>query len=211
MVVRQCRKPFWWPGQLFARLMNSSHRHLTEWGLAHVTFEPRDKILDVGCGGGMTIQRLLKLATEGEVFGVDYSEASVSVARKTNATSIAAGRAHVQRASVSSLPFPPDTFDVVTAVETHYYWPNLRADLEEIRRVLKSGGRVVIIAEAYRGKRFGAAEVLAMRVLGGGLLTLQQHRDVLIAAGYSNADVFEERKKGWMCIVATKAAMGPHT
>ena len=205
-LARQCRKPTWYPGQVFARLMNRTHRSLTEWGLAHLTFGRRDTILDVGCGGGRTIQRLLELSPDGRVYGVDYSGASVAVARKTNAAAIAAGRSDVRRASVSSLPFPPQTFDLVTAVETHYYWPNLRADLEEIRRVLKPGGRVAIIAEAYSGKRFGAADAVAMRVIGAGLLTLDEHRDALVSAGYSNVQVFEERQKGWMCAVGAKGA-----
>lgn len=204
-LARQCRKPVWWPGQLFAHVMNRSHRSLTEWGLTHVTVGPRDTILDVGCGGGKTIQRLLELAPEGKVYGVDYSAASVAVAKRTNAVPIAAGRAEVQQASVSNLPFPSRTFDVVTAVETHYYWPDLQVDLEEIRRVLKPGGRVVIIAEAYRGKRFGAVDVAAMRVIGAGLLTIDQHRDTLVAAGFATADVFEERKRGWMCAVGINA------
>ena len=45
--------------------------------------------------------------------------------------------------------------DVVTAVKTHYYWPDLHADLREILRVLKPGGALVVIAEAYRGQRLG--------------------------------------------------------
>jgi len=46
---------------------------------------------------------------------------------------------------VSQLPFPDDKFDLVTAVETHYYWPDLVADLQEIRRVLKPGGEIVLV------------------------------------------------------------------
>jgi len=41
-------------------------------------------------------------------------------------------------------------FDIVTAVETHYYWPNLATNVKEILRVLKPGGTFALIAEAYR-------------------------------------------------------------
>jgi SAM-dependent methyltransferase len=204
--IQQCRKPTGWPGQLAARLMNSSHLGVTTWGLQQVSIAPDAHILDVGCGGGKTIQRLLELAPEGRVSGVDYAGASVAVATKLNAASIAAGRADVRRASVSSLPFPPDTFDLVTAVETHYYWPNLEADLREVHRVLKPGGRVAIIAESYRGKRFGTADVLAMSLLGARLRSLEEHREVLSAAGFTDVKVLEKRDRGWMCAVGRRAS-----
>ena len=203
-LARQCRRPAWWPGQLIARSMNARHLGVTSWGLQQVTFEPAFTILDVGCGGGRTIQQLSALAPRGRVYGIDYSAASVAVARKVNTASIAHGLVDIRCGSVSNLPFSPETFDVVTAVESHYYWPDLGRDLQEIRRVLKPGGRAVIIAEAYRDKRLGAAERIAMGLLGGRLLTLREHRDALVTAGYSDVEVFEERRRGWMCAVGTK-------
>ena len=198
-LARQCRKPTWLVGRLFAHLMNSSHLAVTTWGLKHVPFEPHSAILDVGCGGGRTIQQLLTLAPLGRVHGIDCSEASVAVARRFNAPAIAAGRADVRRGSVSSLPFPPGTFDVITAVETHYYWPDLKKCLGEFRRVLKPGGCFAIIAESYCGKRFDLVDRVAMRLLGGTLLTTSQHRDTLLAAGFSNVEIVEDAHRGWIC------------
>jgi SAM-dependent methyltransferase len=48
---------------------------------------------------------------------------------------------------VSRLPLPNYVFDLVTAVETHYYWPDCPGDMRKIYRVLKLGGSVLIIAE----------------------------------------------------------------
>ena len=56
--------------------------------------------------------------------------------RQTNKKLIEAGRAEIHQASVSKLPFPNDQFDLVTAVETQYYWPDLVNDMREILRVL---------------------------------------------------------------------------
>jgi len=56
----------------------------------------------------------------------------------------------IRQGSVSAMPFTDEIFDAVTAVETHYYWPNLVSDLKEVRRVLRPGDRLAIIAEAYR-------------------------------------------------------------
>lgn len=205
-LARQCRKPTWWPGRLFAHVMNTSHLGVTTWGLKHIPFERHFTVLDVGCGGGRTIQQLLACAPTGRVYGVDYAEASVAVATKTNASAIAAGLVDIRRGSVSNLPFPSQMFDVVTAIETHYYWPDLEADLREVRRVLKPAGWMVIIAESYRGKRFDIADRLAMRLLSGRLLTKTQHRESLIAAGFAAVEIFEEVQQGWICAVGTKAS-----
>ena len=82
--------------------------------------------------------------------GIDYAAGSVAASRGRNAASIRAGRVEIVRASVSQIPFPDSTFDLVTAVETQYYWPDVVNDMREIRRVLKPGGTLVIIAETYR-------------------------------------------------------------
>jgi ubiquinone/menaquinone biosynthesis C-methylase UbiE len=51
-----------------------------------------DTILDVGCGGGRTVSKLAAIATEGKVYGVDYSEESVAASKRINARRIDAGR-----------------------------------------------------------------------------------------------------------------------
>ena len=199
LVMGQCRKPRWMLGRLMVSTMNRSHSPLTDWGLGHVTIEPHASILDVGCGGGRTIQKLAATATSGRVCGVDYSAASVAAARRLNRDAIATGHVRIVQGSVSHLPFPAETFDLVTAVETHYYWPNLVEDLREIRRTLTPTGQVVLIAEAYR--RAGAASTMTgglMRVLGGAQLSVQQHRDALSAAGFVDVVVEEQRRNGWI-------------
>src|SRR5450432_3149598 len=139
-LLKQCSKPNGWLGRLNLLSMNRLHSKVTEWGLKHISIQSHDTILDVGCGGGMTIAGLAAIATEGKTYGVDYSEESVAVARRENQQSIEACRVEVRQAPVSHLPFPDRMFDLVTAVETHYYWPDLNADMQEILRVLKPGG-----------------------------------------------------------------------
>ena len=204
-VVRQCRKPSSWVGRALARSMNKSHDALTRWGLSHLANEPRAKVLDVGCGGGRTIETLLSGSTDSTVFGVDYSPASVAVARERNRSSIERGRVEIREAPVSSLPFPDETFDLVTAVETHYYWPHLPGDVREVKRVMKAGGTFMIIAETYRGRRNDWLYRPVMRgLLRANYLTPEEHRRLLDDAGYRDAQVFEEKARGWICAVGYK-------
>jgi ubiquinone/menaquinone biosynthesis C-methylase UbiE len=181
--------------------MNSSHSKLTDWGLEHISIANHDTILDVGCGGGRTVNKLAAIATQGKVCGVDYSEESVAFTKRTNARWIEAGRVEIRQASVSQLPFPENTFDVITAVETYYFWPDLPADLHEVLRVLKAGGTFVLIAEVYKGANTTAAKLLEKypELIGMTLLTPEEHCGLLTNAGYSNVRVIEESANGWIC------------
>ncbi len=84
-LLNQLRKPSRWVGQLFVRSMNKSHSALTDWGLTHIQIGKGFTILDVGCGGGRTIQKMAAMATEGKVFGVDYADGSIAASRALNA------------------------------------------------------------------------------------------------------------------------------
>jgi ubiquinone/menaquinone biosynthesis C-methylase UbiE len=104
------------------------------------------------------------------------------------------------------LPFSDGTFNVVTAVETHFWWPALRTDLREVLRVLKPGGRLIIVAEVYKGaEAFAskAAERYSERT-GMAFLNVEEHRELFRNTGYSDAQVIAEPRKGWICCVGSK-------
>jgi ubiquinone/menaquinone biosynthesis C-methylase UbiE len=202
--VVQARKPDKWFGRIFARIMNKSHYAMTAWGLGNVTIESQYHILDVGCGGGRTVETLAAIAGTGVIYGIDYAEGSVVVAREHNAGLIEAGRVVIQKASVSQLPFADNTFDLVTAIETQYYWPDLKGDMREILRVLKPAGKLVVIAEMYKGGKYDRLKWPLMWLLRSSHLSVNDHRELFSSAGYGNAEIFEETKKGWICATATK-------
>jgi ubiquinone/menaquinone biosynthesis C-methylase UbiE len=188
--------------------MNASHSKLTDWGPERISVEKDDTILDVGCGGGRTVGKLAAAATHGMVYGVDYSEESVAASRRTNARGIREGRVEIRHGSVSRLPFPDGVFDLVTAVETHFWWPDLPGGMREIFRVLKPGGRLIIIAEVYKGANTMAsrlAEKYAGRT-GMTLLSAEEHRRLFANAGYSDVQHIEEDGKGWICGLGRKPA-----
>jgi ubiquinone/menaquinone biosynthesis C-methylase UbiE len=204
--VSQCQKPRGWLGRFALWRMNSGHSKLTDWGLARIAIEKDYTILDVGCGGGSTVSKLAAMAAQGKVYGVDYSEESVTASKKTNAGSIEAGRVEVRHGSMSQLPFSEGMFDLVTAVETHFWWPNLSGDMREILRVQKPGGTLLLVAEVYKGANTMTsrlAEKYASRT-GMTLLSADEHRALFADAGYSDAQVVEERGKGWICGVGRK-------
>lgn len=204
LLLSQCRRPMGPVGWFYAWYMNHSHSDLTDWALKQIAVGRSDEILDVGCGGGRTVAKLAALAPEGMVCGVDFSGASATVARRTNAAAIAAGRVRIEVASVASLPFPDRAFDVVTAFETHYYWPDLPANAREILRVVKPGGTVALVAEVHRTGKFDGPERLAMGMLRGVCLTAAEHRALLAQAGLENVTTVLGPKRGWICVTGRR-------
>jgi ubiquinone/menaquinone biosynthesis C-methylase UbiE len=203
-VVGQVRKPDRFIGRLFAMLMNRSHSKLTGWGLSHVRIAKAFHILDVGCGGGRTIEKLATIAPSGKIYGIDYASGSIATSRATNKELIRNGRVEIQQAAVSQLPFAADAFDLVTAIETQYYWPDLVNDMREILRVLKPGGMLAVIAETYKG---GSRDVVlgpVMKLFGSPSLGVTEHRELFTQAGYTAVEVFEERNRGWICVTGKK-------
>ncbi len=204
--VTQCQKPSGWLGRLVVRNMNSRHSKLTDWGLSHVSVRPSDMVLDVGCGGGKTISKLANLAHQGKVFGLDYSDASLSIARKLNACEIEQGRIELHQGSVLQLPFQAGIFDLVTAVETHFWWADVSAGIREILRVLKPGGTLLIIAEIYKGAQTKMAKLVEKHAPRSGIKVLSpdEHRALLTNSGYSDVQIITDPAKGWICAMGKK-------
>src|SRR5689334_10911197 len=209
-LLNQCGKPSGWLGRLNLWGMNRRHSALTDWGLTHVATQSHDTILDIGCGGGRTVHKLAALVPAGMVYGVDYADASVAASRKTNRQWIAMGRVEIRHAAVSQLPFADRMFDLVTAVETHYYWPDLPGDMRQVFRVLKPGGTLIIIAESYKGFRGGKLDRTFERLdqvegLKYAFLSVDEHRELFTRVGFAAVQVFEERAKGWICAAGMRA------
>ena len=186
-------------GRLLLRSMNIGHGRLHQWGLKAAGIQLTDRVLDVGCGGGKAISRILE-ETRREVAGVDHSPEAVKTARSVNRAAISSGRLRIVESSVENLPFRDGFFDVVTAFETTYFWLELQAGLTEIHRVLNRGGRLVIANEfADRASAGAWAGRLNMRV---------PHSDALAGAAYESGflmvDVSVHPHNGWLRLVAAK-------
>jgi SAM-dependent methyltransferase len=203
-LLKQCRKPEGLFGALLARGMNMGHSGFTDWGLNHLSIGGDFIILDVGCGGGRTVRKMAMKAAGGKVFGLDYSGTSVAASRRTNRHLIREGRVEILQGSVSGLPFPGGMFDLVTAVETHYFWPDLPSDMREIIRVLKPRGTLVIMGEAYQGGKFDERNRKFIEMGDMTCHSTDELCKIFSAAGYTHVQIFEEYNKGWFCCTGKK-------
>jgi len=76
----------------------------------------------------------------------------VAQAAAPNDAAIKSGRVDLRRGSVEHLPFKDNTFDKVIVINSMQLWPNIPANLREVRRVMKSGGKIALAFTPYSGQ-----------------------------------------------------------
>ena len=184
--------------RLLERMNGGHHEDLALWGLSHVEIASDAQVLDIGCGGGANIERLLARAPQGRVSGLDYSPLSVATSREHNREAIAAGRCAVVEGDSSALPFDDNTFDLVTAFETVYYW-DIEAAFAEVARVLKPGGRFLICNEDD-GRDPGSVE-FAKLIPNMTMHTPEALEKALLATGFASP-ALAQREGGDFTLVA---------
>ena len=122
----------------------------------HEIFAGRDqrrlKVVDIGCGTGRFIDALKQVWPRLPVLGIDLSEAYVRHARRylRNWSHVNVGVAKAE-----SLPVPDDSQDALVSIFLFHELPPKvrRAVLRECGRVLKRGGRLVLVDSLQRGDR----------------------------------------------------------
>jgi SAM-dependent methyltransferase len=203
--LSQYRCPTGVSGRKVATNMNYGHWDLTTWGLKHVSIKLDSVILDVGCGGGKTISRLAQRAVQGKVYGIDHSGDMVDFSREVNNKLIATNHVEIQQGTVEKTGFKNDFFDLVTAIETYYFWPNLANAFQEIKRILKKEGVLLIISEMLMNGVYEVenAEIIAKTHVH--LVPLQEMQRILLSVGYCNVEVYRKRKSVWNAILAQKS------
>lgn len=120
--------------------------HFRRKTLQFAQLQSGEHVLDVGCGTGV-LTRLAaeEVGNDGEVIGIDASAEMIQVAKRKAAK--AHSKADFKLGVVESLPFEDERFDIVlSSMMLHHLPPELKvAGLREIFRVLKSGGRLMVI------------------------------------------------------------------
>lgn len=204
-LIINARKPKGELGSKMIERMNESHENLAQWGVSRLKIDKDNVILDIGCGGGVNVNRFAEKTPNGKVYGIDYSEVSVEKSSNLNKLAIEEGKVEIIQGSVSELPFDDETFDLVTGFETVYFWPDFIEDLKEVNRVLKPNGAIFICNEAVGDddileKMKDHIELLDMKIFSEEDLQL-----ALSKSGFNDISTFRKEDTSWICAVAYKS------
>jgi len=198
----QTRKPEGVLGKIMLSTMNSGHAKLADWGLSMLSAREVLKAADLGCGAGRNAGELLKKYPKAHVTAIDYSELSVRKAKEYNKDAIAAGRCVVEQGDVSALTLEPESFDLVTAFETVYFWPGLEKCFAQVAGALKPGG-VFLICNESDGED-AAGQKFQNIIEGMKCYTVAELKEALCAAGFTAVSAERHPKKPWLAVQAEK-------
>ena len=198
----QTRKPEGTLGKMMLSGMNSGHAKLADWGFEHLPRLSPKQAADLGCGAGRNAGELLKKYPQAVVTAMDYSALSVQKAREYNQSMIDAGKCRVIQGDVSKLPLEADSFELVTAFETIYFWPGLEKCFLQVAKILKYGGYFMICNESdgtdKTSKKFESI------IDGMRCYTPAEITKALKAAGFSEVRSVHHTSKPWITVIARK-------
>jgi SAM-dependent methyltransferase len=102
-----------------------------------------DRCLEIGCGGGVLLERVLA-AGASSVAGLDHSPDMLALSMRRNVEALAAERLALKLGDASAIPWADQSFDAVFTANMFFYIQDPAAVLDEVFRVLRPGGRLVI-------------------------------------------------------------------
>jgi SAM-dependent methyltransferase len=135
----------------------AQYRGFSERLLASCAIEASQKVLDVGCGCGMTTLQAARLATDGYALGVDLSTSMLAEARREASATRVANATFLQ-ADAQVYPFPTAEFDVVLSRLGVMFFADPRAAFANLARSVRSGGRLAFLC----WQELAASEYLAL-------------------------------------------------
>jgi SAM-dependent methyltransferase len=127
--------------------------------LAALAVRPGERGLDIGCGPAfLSLELARAVGDAGRVTGLDSSPEmrEAAVARLTQAGLLS--RVHLVAGDAARLEFPDGTFDFVVAVQVYLYVPDVAGALAEAWRVLRPGGRIVVVDTDWDSCVWGTAD-----------------------------------------------------
>ena len=145
-----------------------AHRYAKEWHIpAAADFAGARglRVLEIGCGMGTDGAQFA--AAGADYTGIDLTEAAIDLARKRFATSGLKGEFRV--ADAEKLDFADESFDVVYSHGVLHHTPDIESAIMEIHRVLKTGGRAIVMLY-HRGSYNYRVGIRILRRAGAGLL-----------------------------------------
>ena len=124
------------------------------WAVELLDVRPGDRILELGCGPGVAVERVCERLDGGRITGIDRSPTAIDRARRRNAAQIEAGRARFACLDVASAGSLSARFDKIFAVNVNLFWTRRPdAELEVVKALLRNDAGLHLVFETPPGAR----------------------------------------------------------
>lgn len=143
-IISQLGRPRGLFGRLLVGMLNRENLPLNLHMVGALELRSGDEVLEVGFGGGVGLDLILRHTKDVRVTGVERAPDMVTLARRRFADALRAGRLELADGSVERLPFPDARFAAACTANCVYFWPDLDAGLRELARVLRPGGALIV-------------------------------------------------------------------
>lgn len=152
-LIQQSKNPPGFLGKRMMKLWNRAYLPMFLWAIRHLdrTFYPI--ILDVGFGNGRSTILLKETFPQSTVTGIDISDTAIAQAKQIEMTNL-----NFERRDVRETGFSDESFDLITAFQTHFHWQDLEASFMKLRRILKSDG-ILLLACGYNKLSYFLPEI----------------------------------------------------
>lgn len=200
--IRGRRPQGFWGRRALSIMNGKNHAAMPEWVLSELDIKENDTILDVGCGGGANIARLLKRVPKGKVIGLDYSQMALEVAQDLNYHDYVDKRCLLMGGNAMQMPLAKEMYNIITAFETIYYWLSLELGFSEIYRLLKPGGTIVIGNELDGTQEIDRKIERATNYMR--IYSIDEIEATLKQVGFTNIKSRHDEDRHFVCFTATK-------
>ena len=200
----QCSKPKGKLGITVGKEMNKGHYELWKWGLSFINIKKNFTILDIGCGGGRALKLMAKMQKGVKIYAIDYSEDMVELAKETNKEDINSKIIEIRNGNVEKLEFSNEMFDLITAFEACYFWPNIIENLKHIKDKLKPNGKIILVNETYKNRTLSEEDYHIEKLLKIKHHTKNEFMDFLTRSGYKSVDIHEDLERNWITVIGNK-------
>jgi ubiquinone/menaquinone biosynthesis C-methylase UbiE len=154
-IVAQFGQPHGMLGLLAGLIManRSSNIERNEWTLDLLALKPTDRLLEVGFGPGIAIEKASQIITKGLIVGVDHSATMMRQASKRNAAAIERETVKLYLGTIEALPAFDKPFDKICSANVVQFWHDPVVIFKKLRSFLAPGG---IISTTYMPRHSGA-------------------------------------------------------
>jgi len=205
-LARHLREPDGLFGRLTARMMNATNAIMTTTAIDALDISPNHLILDVGFGGGDSLDQCLSRAPDGHISGTEISASMLRRAGKIYRRFISHGRLSLHEGTIEALPFGDNQFDRISTLNTIYFWSDPKQGVGEMYRVCKPNGKTII---AFRPRH--VMQQMKFSQHGFTLFQSDEVMHLLREAGFIDITehYYETDNLGFICLSASKGGETP--